>query len=115
MEPVPPEVHFAFAVPGAGQSLRQLGEEAPAALNVAVHGARRWFVLPPDRAETSSVPALLYAAHVLPRLPAKARPLQCDQRAGDVVFIPRRWAAGWLAVETGAGYEVRFASPLDRY
>jgi hypothetical protein len=114
MDPIPPELFFVFSPLGAGQAWR-VAPESTSVVNVAVHGWRRWFLHPPDRADHSSVPVLLYAANVLNRLSPRARPLQCDQDGGDVLFVPRQWSSSWLALETGVGYEVRFKSPLDRY
>ena len=116
MEPLPPDVAVHVAVPGSGVPMRPT-PGGTSTLDVSAHGTRAWALLPPDRAEHSTTPALLYAAHTLtaPRLPARAQPLRCEQRSGDALFLPRRWAGSWVALDSGVGYAVRFASPFDRY
>jgi hypothetical protein len=80
-----------------------------------VHGAKRWFVYPPgynapsdlEAASNPLFPVWTWFTRVYPRMvgltkpPLRGsgeeavtgyRPLECVQRAGDVVFLPARWS-----------------------
>jgi len=68
-----------------------------AQVNTLIHGGKQWFLEPPSargNATASSSFGIVaiadYVTQVLPSLPPEARPLQCTQRAGDVMYV-RCW------------------------
>jgi hypothetical protein len=63
------------------------------AVNSLAYGEKRWFLLPPARAVYSKTPSLEYAQALLRggQGGGEEAPLQCTQRAGDVMFVPTLW------------------------
>jgi hypothetical protein len=69
------------------------------AFNEVLVGAKRWSLYPPGAFKRIADafgfdprrPHLEWLRTVLPTLPPAARPLECVQRAGEVLFIPRNW------------------------
>jgi len=120
--PEPPNPQFYVGGPGSGAPPHYHED----AVNVLMHGRKRWWLQPPRWAEYSTVPAVSYVTHVLgspaEAQPASARdapavppPLQCVQEAGDVLYVPRGWGHAVLNLRTSVGYAVEFATPLQRY
>jgi hypothetical protein len=64
-----------------------------------VFGRKRWFLYPPGKGLTNMArvghhPLLSvwhWFKHVLPHLKGEERPLQCSQRAGEVMYLPPGW------------------------
>eukprot|EP00931_Biecheleriopsis_adriatica_P000300 TRINITY_DN100319_c0_g1_i1.p1 TRINITY_DN100319_c0_g1~~TRINITY_DN100319_c0_g1_i1.p1 ORF type:complete len:484 (+),score=90.11 TRINITY_DN100319_c0_g1_i1:59-1453(+) len=73
------------------------------ALNVLAYGRKRWFLLPPERAVYSKVPVADWM-----KAGRAEGSLECVQEAGDVLFVPSRWAHATLNVEAsiGVAYEL---------
>lgn len=74
------------------------------AINTLLHGSKHWYLQPPsksptggDSAEFGTVAIADFVTKVLPFLPEDERPLQCTQRAGDVMV---RWGGWWGAYGT---------------
>lgn len=72
-----------------------------------VHGAKRWHLLPPGAATAGTRVNPLYDSkswleEVLPRLSdsGAAAPLECTQKAGEVMYVPAGWAH--LTINVGA-------------
>ena len=47
-----------------------------------------------------------------PKLPDEEKPLECMQRAGDVLFVPNLFAHGTYTVQESVGVAVEFNSWL---
>lgn len=98
--------------PGTGAPMHWHGD----AWNAVMWGRKVWSLLPPARAEYSTVSAADYTTLVLPRLAAAGKaPLLCTQAAGDVLFVPRNWGHAVINVNTSVGYVVEFETVLRRY
>jgi histone arginine demethylase JMJD6 len=92
------------------------------AYNVLAHGLKAWYLLPPEQAQYSTVPALAYVQQLLPQLQEAEgagahwqAPLQCLQAAGDVLYVPRGWGHAVLNLNTSVGYAGDFVSAHRRY
>ena len=100
-------VNTAFYLGGAGYGLSFHYHRDAA--NVLVFGAKRWLLREPRDAEYSNV---LVTDFVRTLIPGGARPpaLQCDQRQGDVFYVPRNWGHAVINTRTSVGYAVEFSS-----
>lgn len=84
-------IHYFFGRKGSGAPFHVHAD----AVNAAIHGDKHWFILTPGRSVYSRKPVRDWMENDLPRLmetdPDNV-PLQCVQRAGDVIYIPLDWA-----------------------
>jgi hypothetical protein len=78
------------------------------AVNALAFGAKRWWLQPPDRAEFHTAPAYEWSTEHLQAYSAADRPLECTQRAGDLVYVPRSWAHATLNLRASVGFAVEF-------
>ena len=83
-----------------------------AALNALAHGAKRWLLLPPTRAVYSREPAReLFAAHDANATRGRGdaaidAALECEQRAGDILYVPSNWGHAVLNLEPSVGLAI---------
>ena len=86
------------------------------AFNVLVWGEKRWFFKSPNSgAEYSTVPSLDYVRFIRKKS-TNEHPMECTQRAGDVIIVPSGWGHAVLNTKTSIGFAVEFDSPLhSRY
>lgn len=84
------------------------------AWNALMHGQKRWFLSPPDRAEYSSLTILDWLRPIGSESDGAAR-LQCTQNAGDVMYVPHGWGHAVLNVHASVGVAVEFTSALSIY
>ena len=56
-----------------------------------------------------------YVLEVLPHMAPDAKPLECTQFAGDVMYVPRGWGHAILNMATSIGYALEFATHFQRY
>lgn len=69
------------------------------AVNSLAYGEKKWFMLPPTQAFYSKTPSLEYANSLRAREQQEGAqgkgdgedPLQCTQRAGDLMYVPTLW------------------------
>eukprot|EP00750_Incisomonas_marina_P003883 INCI13423.1.p1 GENE.INCI13423.1~~INCI13423.1.p1 ORF type:complete len:451 (-),score=62.92 INCI13423.1:1620-2972(-) len=61
------------------------------AVNVMIHGAKRWFVYPPAASFFSNLPAFEWVRNVYPTLDEDAKPVEIMQESGDLVILPGWW------------------------
>ena len=106
--PVP---QFYVGTPGSGAPMHYHED----ALNVLVYGEKYWLMEPPARSQYSTIAAADYVRHVLPHLPPAARPMQCTQAAGDVMYVPRTWGHAVLNTRTSIGFALETPLALKRY
>lgn len=107
----PPIPQFYVGAPGSGAP-EHYHEDA---VNVLIHGEKRWYVHMPQEAQYSTVHVADYVSKVLPSLPPAQRPLQCTQLAGDVLYIPHGWSHAVLNMKTSIGFALEFSTPFQRY
>jgi trimeric autotransporter adhesin len=125
----PPSVYVFLGGPGSGQPVTAAspGGGETDRLSALAAGGATWLLQPPQAAGISSLPI---ADHVLQLAAAAAAagsaggsdgasslPLRCAQAPGDVLYVPRGWAAGSLHTGAGlsSGWQVELVTPLARY
>ena len=80
-------------------------------------GRKRWLLFPPNASFYSELHPLewLRRARLGPadrerdRGAVATRPLECEQRAGDVLFVPRLWGHGTVNLGEAVGVAIPFA------
>ena len=76
------------------------------AWNVCAYGQRRWFLFKPEHATYSKIPMKEWIEKDYPKLAGRAKPLECMQQAGDVLFVPQHWGHGTFNVQESVGLAV---------
>ena len=89
-----------------------------AALNALGFGEKRWLLLPPATAQFSADDVWTWAGaeeqrERLAELAARGGLLQCDQRAGDLLFVPKMWGHAVVNTRTSVGVAVEFTGPWE--
>jgi ankyrin repeat protein len=95
-------VQFYLGPRGSGAPLHYHGS----AWNLLVHGRKRWFLLPPQRAAYSTRPVLEWIERDYARLDPP--PIEFIQEAGDIVFVPNYWAHAVLNLLPSVGVAFEF-------
>lgn len=109
--PETPAPQFYLGGPGSGAPMHYHED----ATNLLIYGKKQWYLHPPALAEYSTISIADYVRYILPGLKGAARPLQCTQQAGDLMFVPHGWGHAILNVETSVGYALEFSTPFQRY
>jgi len=78
------------------------------AINIQAYGRKRWFLYRPEDAMYRAVPVHQYLTEEWPDLPASKRPMECEQRAGDIIFVPSLWGHGVINLEESVGLALEF-------
>ena len=87
-----------------------------AALNTLVYGRKAWWLAPPRDAAYSSTPAARWAEGGATRYASAGRTLlRCEQRAGDVLYLPDFWGHAVLNLQPSVGVATEFASPRMQF
>ena len=87
-----------------------------AALNTLVYGRKQWWLAPPRDAGYSKVPAARWAEAGPGRYASAGRTLlRCEQRAGDVLYLPDFWGHAVLNLQPSVGIATEFASPRMQF
>jgi hypothetical protein len=119
----PPAVFLFAGGAGSGPQL-SLNLAAPDADRLwgVAHGAAHVLLRPPADAWLSTVPiadelALLREWRASGEHAGAAAPLYCGAAQGDVLYVPRGWAAGAAFAGGGVttGFQVDFVTPFARY
>lgn len=71
-------------------------------------GRKRWFISPPSEAIFSKKPILQWLEEDYPALRESKAFWECEQRAGDVLYVPCEWGHAVLNVEDTIGLAVEF-------
>ena len=80
-----------------------------AAVNMLVYGAKQWFLIPPHAARYARKPIATWVQSDLAALEEQGVPvLRCVQRAGEALFVPRRWAHAVLNLQDSVGVAQEF-------
>lgn len=113
-----PNVQFYIGGPASGAPLHYHKD----AVNIMAAGQKRWFLLPPQHALYSTIPAADWVSALVSNstsLAAYASTLQghlleCTQEAGDALYVPFGW--GHAVLNTGKGFTVgvavEFSTPI---
>lgn len=81
-----------------------------AAVNMLVFGAKQWFLIPPHAARYARKPIAEWVKSDLAVLEEQGVPvLRCVQRAGQALFVPRRWAHAVLNLQDSVGVAQEFS------
>jgi hypothetical protein len=87
------------------------------ALNALGFGEKRWLLLPPAAAQFSAEDVWAWATAEgrarLAELAAAGELLQCDQRAGDLLFVPKMWGHAVVNTRASVGVAVEFSAPWE--
>ena len=75
--------------------------------NALLAGRKRWLLYPPSQAFYTELHPLEWQRRAANR--SMAAPLECEQRAGDVLFVPRLWAHATINVGEVVGVATPFA------
>jgi hypothetical protein len=85
------------------------------AINVLVTGEKRWFLAPPRFSFHSRTPAKIWWHSESKALwQQENRSLECVQKAGDLLFVPRFWAHAVLNTNSVSGFALEFETPITR-
>lgn len=103
------ETQFFLGPAGSGAPVHYHGH----AVNALAYGEKRWFLQPPARGMYSKLPAeerFLREHNGTAAVPeSEARPLECTQHAGDLLFVPTLWSHGTLNVRQSIGTAYEFS------
>lgn len=125
LAPQPQEqIIFAIGRTGSGIGFHQHAD----AWNQVLVGEKRWTVyprgVPPSAGYNPSIPHATWLATVLPTLSSDAKPMECMQGPGDIVYVPSGWvhatinvgdtAAIALQARTYAPQSARFKGNLSK-
>ena len=75
---------FALGAAGTGSPMHTHQD----AWNALIYGRKRWFIAPPAQANYSYTHIRAWMEADYPQLPPSQRPLECVQRAGEVMYVP---------------------------
>ncbi len=103
-------IHFFLGRQGSGAPFHIHAD----AINVAVSGVKQWYVYTPRRTLYSRTPIKKWVDEELHKLQEADKPLQCTQRAGDVVYVPLDWGHGVLNMnENTYGFALEVLNTRD--
>ena len=86
-----------------------------AAMNFLARGTKQWFLAPPRFSFHSRTPAKLWwhnKSHARPQPNSERTHLNCEQTAGDILFVPRFWAHSVLNSDFVSGFALEFETPV---
>ena len=98
----PASQQFYIGPPGGGAPIHMHGD----AWNACAYGKRQWFLFPPEHALYSKVPMREWVQHELPKFKQDEKPLQCTQKASDLLYIPNMWGHGTFNLQASVGVAV---------
>jgi len=93
---------FCLGAPGAGAQFHV----NDIAINILVHGRKRWFVTPPGVGNYTFKPAWEWLQDDY----VQGGTLECVQEAGDILYLPRDWPHQTLCVESSISLAHEFSS-----
>mmetsp|Transcript_34625 Transcript_34625/g.78457 ORF Transcript_34625/g.78457 Transcript_34625/m.78457 type:complete len:252 (-) Transcript_34625:592-1347(-) len=78
------------------------------AVNILIHGRKRWFLFPPGDAFYTTQPPGVWRDEY--ELPSGTVPfaLECVQQGGDILLVPAQWGHATLNIETSVGMAIEF-------
>ena len=102
-----------------GRRLTQTVAAVRDAWNQLLIGQKRWSLypgnpggIPAAAGYNPSLPHLTWLRRVLPTLAADSRPLECNQQAGDILYVPSGWHHATINVGDTAGIALQVIPPL---
>lgn len=79
------------------------------AWNCLVYGEKRWFLMPPFQGIYSSQPILEWVKGDMSLLTSTM--LECTQRAGDILYVPKYWSHAVLNIQECIGFAKECINP----
>ena len=77
------------------------------AWNCLVYGEKRWFLMPPFQGAYSAMPIRQWVDKQYPSMQV----LECTQRSGDVLYVPKYWSHAVLNTRESIGIAREFLNP----
>ena len=77
------------------------------AWNCLVYGEKRWFLMPPFQGAYSSMPIQQWVDKLYPSMQV----IECTQRAGDILYVPKYWSHAVLNLKESIGIAREFLNP----
>ena len=77
------------------------------AWNCLVYGEKRWFLMPPFQGAYSAMPVRQWVDELYPSM----KVLECMQRAGDILYVPKYWSHAVLNTRESIGIAREFLNP----
>lgn len=77
------------------------------AWNCLVYGEKRWFLMPPFQGVYSAMPIRQWIDELYPSMQV----LECTQRAGDILYVPKYWSHAVLNTRESIGIAREFFNP----
>ena len=77
------------------------------AWNCLVYGEKRWFLMPPFQGAYSAMPIRQWVDELYPSMQV----LECTQRAGDILYVPKYWSHAVLNTRESIGIAREFFNP----
>lgn len=103
-------IHFFFGRANSGAPFHVHAD----AINGVVSGRKKWYVYTPARTVYSRKTIQAWVDEDLPLLSEDERPLECVQRAGDVVYVPLDWGHAVLNLDENTfGYALELLNRRD--
>ena len=88
------------------------------AINALAFGRKHWALVPPHRAEFSTLPGLRWLEANVGLDGGSSRgvgAMQCMQEAGDIMYVPHGWGHAVINTMTSIGIATNFEQPLRSY
>lgn len=77
------------------------------AWNCLVYGEKRWFLMPPFQGGYSAMPIRQWVDELYPTMQV----LECTQRTGDILYVPKYWSHAVLNIRESIGIASEFLNP----
>jgi Cupin-like domain/Ankyrin repeat len=105
-------IHFYLGRPGSGAPLHIHADAA----NALVSGMKKWYIYTPATTLYSRKPAKQWLEEDYAELAADAKPLECTQQPGDIVYVPLDWGHAVINLkENTFGYALELLNHRDTF
>ena len=86
------------------------------AINMVVSGEKKWYIQTPQKTMYSRKPVKEWVEQDVERYDETDLPLECTQRAGDIVYIPMDWGHAILNTKDNTfGYAIEVLNKRDTF
>lgn len=93
-------IHFFWGSKNSGAPLHVHAD----AINLVVHGEKKWFVYPPLQSLYSRKHISRWLVEDYVHMNDDEKPIECTQRAGDIIYVPFDWSHAVINTEQTFGY-----------
>ena len=105
-------IQFYFGMTGSGAPLHVHAD----AVNMVVSGEKRWYIQTPQKTMYSRKPVKEWVEQEVPRLDEEYKPLECTQKAGDIVYVPMDWGHAILNTKDDTfGFAIEVLNKRDTF